>query len=98
MKLEEWRHEIDQIDAELVRLIDRRARIARKIGTLKLKTGLPVVDAEREERVLRNIGTNDRVILEKSALVGIFRKILHESRKVQHGAGGGRGKRKESLY
>jgi chorismate mutase len=35
MKLEDWRKEIDSIDAEIVRLVSQRAKIAQKIGVLK---------------------------------------------------------------
>lgn len=83
MKLNEWRNEIDQIDAEIVNLINRRARVAQKIGILKAKAGLPIVDLEREEAILRNACADQRGILEKESIARIFKRIIQESRQVQ---------------
>ena len=83
MKLEDWRKEIDSIDAEIVRLIDKRAKIARKIGALKAAAGLPVVDAAREDEILRNVAAGNRGILKREAIIRIFRAVIGESRNIQ---------------
>jgi chorismate mutase len=83
MKLEDWRTEIDEIDAEIVSLLIRRARIAKKIGVLKAKAGLPIVDAQREDEILRRILKNNGPVLPDEAMIRIYRKILHESRQIQ---------------
>lgn len=83
MKLDEWRNEIDAIDAEIVNLIDRRARVAQKIGILKAKAGLPIVDLEREEAILRNACARNRGILESDSIARIFKRIIQESRQIQ---------------
>jgi chorismate mutase/prephenate dehydratase len=83
MKLNEWRNEIDEIDAEIVNLINRRARVAQKIGILKAKAGLPIVDLEREEAILRRACADHQGILEKESIVRIFKRIIQESRQVQ---------------
>ncbi len=46
------RLEIDQIDAELVRLIKRRTAISHSIGAARMKLGGPRVVHSREMRVL----------------------------------------------
>lgn len=83
MKLDEWRNEIDEIDAEIVNLINRRARIAQKIGILKAKAGLPIVDLEREEAIMRKACASNRGILENESIVRIFKRIIQESRQIQ---------------
>jgi chorismate mutase/prephenate dehydratase len=83
MKLDEWRDEIDAIDAEIVNLINQRARIAQKIGILKAKAGLPIVDLEREEAVLRNACARGKGVLENDSVVRIFKRIIQESRQIQ---------------
>ncbi|MBA3634328.1 MAG: chorismate mutase [Acidobacteria bacterium] len=83
MKLEEWRNEIDSIDAEITRLVNHRAMIARQIGVLKAKAGLPTVDAEREEAVMKNVCSQNTGALKDEAVVRIFRRIIHESRQMQ---------------
>jgi len=35
MDIQHWRSEIDEIDRELLRLLNMRARLAIKVGTLK---------------------------------------------------------------
>jgi monofunctional chorismate mutase len=83
MKLEDWRNEIDRIDAEIVRLVNRRAKIAREIGVLKSAAGLPIVDAAREEEILRKVAAGNRGVLKKEAIVRIFRAMIGESRNIQ---------------
>ncbi|MDQ3801155.1 MAG: chorismate mutase [Acidobacteriota bacterium] len=90
MKMDEWRNEIDAIDAEIVNLINRRARIAQKIGILKAKAGLPIVDLEREEAILRNACARSssnsgggKGALENDSIARIFKRIIQECRQVQ---------------
>jgi chorismate mutase/prephenate dehydratase len=83
MKLDEWRDEIDAIDAEIVNLVNRRARIAQKIGILKAKAGLPIVDLEREEAILRNACAHSKDVLENDSIMRIFKRIIQESRQIQ---------------
>lgn len=52
-QLEQHRKEIDQIDQELTRLIERRFDVAKKVALYKNEQGLPVLDATREERVIK---------------------------------------------
>jgi len=49
MRLEESRRIIDEIDSEIVALLNRRASICRRIGELKTRAGLPVLDRDRED-------------------------------------------------
>jgi chorismate mutase-like protein len=88
MKLDEWRNEIDAIDAEIVNLISQRARVAQKIGILKAKAGLPIVDSEREEAILRNACARNKGVLENDSIVRIFKRIIQESRQIQVEASG----------
>ena len=83
MKLEDWRSEIDSIDTEIAQLLNRRADAAKKIGALKATAGLPIVDAEREEIVLRGICGKNQGVLEDQSLIRIFRQIICESRQIQ---------------
>ena len=87
MKLEDWRREIDEIDGEIVRLIARRAQVARRIGLLKRAVGLPVVDAGREEEIMSNLAARNPGVLSDEALQRIFRGIIRESRALQAESG-----------
>jgi chorismate mutase/prephenate dehydratase len=43
---------IDEVDAELTRLFERRMELARQVGEYKRERALPVTDPEREQEVL----------------------------------------------
>ena len=47
MDIDHWRKEIDDIDAELLRLLNMRARLAMKVGALKQAQHLPFCDPDR---------------------------------------------------
>lgn len=83
MKLEELRQQIDELDASIVSLLNRRAVMSRKIGQIKLRAGLPIVDREREETVLRRVANKNSGEIDDNALGRIYREILNESRKMQ---------------
>ncbi len=83
MNLEEWRKEIDSIDEEIVGLINRRAEIALEIGAVKAAAGLPMVDAAREDEILRNAARRNKGVLKREAIVRIFRAVIRESRNLQ---------------
>lgn len=83
MKLEESRRKIDAIDTEILILLNRRAEISREIGAMKMAAGLPVLDEGREDDILRRIARENEGSIGDSAVVGIYRAILQESRRIQ---------------
>ena len=83
MTIEHWRTEIDEIDRELLRLLNRRARLAMKVGALKQNAGLPCCDNERERDVLTRLQQANGGPLDSRAICKLFRRIIHESRNLQ---------------
>lgn len=81
--LEQQRKAIDQLDAELVRLLNHRAKIASTLATVKQSSGVPVQDLRREQQILERICQQNQGPLDSRALISIFRSILRESRKIQ---------------
>jgi chorismate mutase/prephenate dehydratase len=84
MSLEDFRNEIDETDAEIVRLIAKRIRISEMIGQEKKDQGKHVRDLEREirvinrvEKIARDLGINDEDIKL------VYRQIMAVSRSVQ---------------
>ena len=59
MDIDHWRKEIDDIDAELLRLLNMRARLAMKVGALKQAAQIPFCDPDRE-RTSEAHGSSDR--------------------------------------
>jgi chorismate mutase len=83
MNIEHWRSEIDEIDAELLRLLNMRARLATKVGVLKRAANIPFCDPERERVVLRRLEELNGGPLDQRAIDKIFRRIIRESRRLQ---------------
>ncbi|MDT7780050.1 MAG: chorismate mutase [Acidobacteriota bacterium] len=83
MSIEDWRAQIDEIDGELLRLLNRRASLAAQIGALKRHAGLPLYDAGRERDVLARACRDNRGPLDEGAVARIFRRVIRESRRVE---------------
>ncbi|HKD15873.1 MAG TPA: chorismate mutase [Candidatus Angelobacter sp.] len=77
------RKAIDLLDAELVRLLNERAQIARELASIKKSSGLPVYDARREQEILERISGQNHGPLDSQGLTSIFRCIIRESRKLE---------------
>ena len=78
------RHEIEQIDRELVALLAKRVAVSREIGAMKKVAGLPTLDPAREAEVIRRAaglareaGVNDEKVRD------IFWHVIGLSRAVQ---------------
>src|SRR5215467_11478783 len=78
--LERWRDEIDRLDSELVRLLNRRAEIACELAVVKVTEGLPAYDARREHQVLARARARNTGPLEADSVTRIFRRIILETR------------------
>lgn len=85
MNIEHWRKEIDEIDAELLRLLNKRALLALKVGALKQAAELPVCDPDRERTVLQRLQEINGGPLDERAVGKVFRRIIRESRRVESG-------------
>jgi chorismate mutase len=83
MDIEHWRREIDDIDEELLRLLNMRARLAMKVGVLKHAANLPFCDPDRERSVLQRLQEMNSGPLDTRAIDKVFRRIIRESRRVQ---------------
>ena len=60
MSIEELRKKIDDIDLQLIKLLNERARVVVEIGKLKNITEKPIYAPDREKAVLeRIIKTNE---------------------------------------
>lgn len=83
MDIEHWRNEIDEIDREILRLLNMRARLAIKVGALKKAADLPFCDPERERYVLGRLQDLNDGPLDERAIGKLFRRIILESRRVE---------------
>jgi len=83
MTIEDWRVEIDKIDAELLRLLNASAEIAVRVGESKRVAGLSVLNRGREREVIDRARANNRGPLDGEAVERLFRAVIRESRRLQ---------------
>jgi len=82
-ELESIRSRIDEIDAEILKLLNRRMSLAVEIGNIKAVEDKPVIDWQREREILERLVNRNGGPLPDSALRGIFREIFSGSRSLQ---------------
>ncbi|MGF1471607.1 MAG: prephenate dehydratase [Rubrobacteraceae bacterium] len=70
------REQIDAVDKELVRLLDRRARLARSVGEIKRAQGLEVYAPARERVVLDRLEQFSEGDFPRRGLELVFREII----------------------
>jgi chorismate mutase/prephenate dehydratase len=82
-ELIEIRVEIDAIDDELVRLLNRRAELSLRVGALKKGSQARIFVPEREAEVYANVMRANRGPLRPEHLRAIYRELLSGSRSLQ---------------
>ena len=84
MSLEDLRGKIDEIDAEIIRLISKRIGIAEEIGEEKKDRGKQVEDKEREKVVLEKVKSIARQEnISQEDIENIYRQIITVCKRIQ---------------
>ena len=83
MSLSEHRQAIDNLDAQLVKLLNERTRHVLEIGHLKLKSGEEIYAPHRERAVLQRICKNNKGPLTPEALRAIYREIMSSALAIE---------------
>jgi chorismate mutase / prephenate dehydratase len=78
-EMREIRLKIDAVDEEIVRLLDRRAWLARRIGEIKHQNGLAAYAPARERAVLDRVAALSEGEFPKRGLQAVFREIISSS-------------------
>jgi len=86
MTIEDWRSDIDAIDDEILRLLNKRAQLAVKVGQSKKLAGSALCDPRREREVIERACIANHGPLDEKAIVELFGCIIRESRRVEAGA------------
>lgn len=81
--IELMRQDIDEIDREITLLLEKRLDLAKKIGAIKSKSGVQILDEKREEKVLEHILDNIHNSSLAPAMMRIYERIMDESKDVQ---------------
>jgi 3-deoxy-7-phosphoheptulonate synthase/chorismate mutase len=79
----ELRERVDEVDRELIRALNERARIVQEIMALKAEAGAPVYDPKREEEILQRVVEQNMGPIYDSSMRDIFELILHRIRDLE---------------
>ncbi|HET7669006.1 MAG TPA: prephenate dehydratase [Burkholderiales bacterium] len=79
--IDKLRKEIDGIDDELLKLVNRRAGIAGRIGALK--KGAPAYRPEREAQILQRMQEHNPGPLAPERVAGVFREVISACRGLE---------------
>ncbi len=82
-RIEELRRQIDEIDAQLVRLLNARAACALAVGQEKRKAGLDVYQPNREADVLSHVQRLNGGPLDDAAVKRLFERVIDEARRLE---------------
>ena len=82
-RITEIRRRMDELDAELVALLNERARCAGAIGRLKETVGLAVYQPDREVQVLNHVRSVNTGPFDDAAITRLFERIIDEARRLE---------------
>ncbi len=90
--LERLRQEIEGLDEEILKLLNKRASVSLEIGKLKAQAGTHIRDLQREEEIFAYLAKLNKGPLEPDQIKQIFEQIMSVSRSLQaHTADNARG-------
>ena len=81
VRMERFRKEIDKIDSEIARLLEKRFEICSEIGDFKSKNNIETEDKSREKKIIEKIERTD--LKYRDNIKEVESKILLESKKIQ---------------
>lgn len=83
MDLNNIREDIDHVDAELTRLLEKRLNLVCQVAAFKKLHQLPVLDEKREQRLLEKIAAQIENPEFSDTIIDTYKQILKNSRDFQ---------------
>jgi chorismate mutase len=83
MDIADWRKKIDEVDRQIIRLINERAKCAQEIGKLKRNTDMPIYEPDRERIIFENVRRENQGPLPDLEVRHIYERIIDVMRKLQ---------------
>jgi chorismate mutase-like protein len=82
-QMQHLRTQVDRIDLEILKLLQQRTKLSRRIGETKRRHGAVIYVPDRERELLRRVDRLTRGKLPPRSVAAIFREILSSSRAAQ---------------
>jgi chorismate mutase/prephenate dehydratase len=81
--LEPLRKQIDDLDSRIVKLLNDRAGVAKRIGEIKRQTSAEVYHPNREQQVYEKITSENKGPLPDDSLRAVYRELMAGSRALE---------------
>ena len=78
-----WRKRIDEIDSEVLKLLNERARCACEIGMIKAGKAMNIHNPDREQEIITELREQNEGPLQDNSIQNIFNKIIEECRSLE---------------
>ena len=82
-ELETLRSQIDDLDRQIVKLLNERARLGLEAGKAKIRGGRPIADTEREREVLVRVAMANDGPLPQAAVLALYRKLIETIKRLE---------------
>ena len=76
------RKQLNDIDNQIIKLLNKRFLISKEIGTIKKNNNIGITDGSREQEIYNNI-SSDNTISSNENIVNVYKQIITESKKIQ---------------
>ena len=83
MDLDIIRHEIDQVDDQIVHLLEKRMHLVEGVVAVKKVSGKPILDTKREAVIFEKVRNRVEDKRYQETIVATFSDILKRSRAYQ---------------
>lgn len=83
-ELLELREQLDEIDAQIVELYEKRMNICEQVGEYKIAKGKKVFDRQREKNKLADVAARVSSDFNKKGIQELYQQLMSMSRKLQY--------------
>ena len=82
-RLLQLRENIDEVDEELLKVLNRRAELVIEVGQIKQKENIEVLDPDREAQLMASLSTLNDGPIEDEMLKDLFQSIIDILKRLQ---------------
>ena len=83
MDLKELRKEIDDVDAEIVKLFEKRMEISKRLAAYKQRKGIPIRDKAREAEKIAQVQSLTHTDFSRQHIEELYTLLMSLSRRLQ---------------
>jgi chorismate mutase/prephenate dehydratase len=78
-----FRKKIDELDGEILCLLNKRSEIGLEMGKVKSQGGIALYDPQREDRILKQLASQNSGPFPRQAIPPVFREIISACRSLE---------------